>query len=182
MLEATSGFLATRAIAGDGQNRPADCLQFHLAASAYLGEVFLLFLVHCDRPFVGPVYEVILALVRNIRNGLLAAAARVSWDVRFAPTSDTKVKRRRIRRGHKTLLTTARRSAWAEAADVRVARGSRQSKPFYPCQPRSSPSLAQILDALLRTRAAHSADQYRTALLCKGFPKRHRPCFAGYDA
>lgn len=69
MLEATSGFLATRAIAGSGQNRPADCLQFHLAASAYLGEVFLLFLVHCDRPFVGPVYEVILALVRNVRNG-----------------------------------------------------------------------------------------------------------------
>jgi len=32
---------------------------FNLAASAYLGEVFLLFLVHCDRPFVGPVYEVI---------------------------------------------------------------------------------------------------------------------------
>jgi hypothetical protein len=31
--------------------------------------VFLLFLVHCDRPFVDPVYEVILALVRNVRNG-----------------------------------------------------------------------------------------------------------------
>src|SRR6202171_5775892 len=59
LLEAASGFLATRAIAGGGQNRPADCLQSHLAASAYLGEVFLLFLVHCDRPFVGPVYEVI---------------------------------------------------------------------------------------------------------------------------
>jgi hypothetical protein len=28
----------------------------------------LLFLVHCDRPLVGPVYEVILALVRNVRN------------------------------------------------------------------------------------------------------------------
>ena len=38
---------------------PADCLQFHLAASAYHGEVFLLFLVHCDRPLVGPIYEVI---------------------------------------------------------------------------------------------------------------------------
>jgi hypothetical protein len=69
LLEAASGFLATRAIAGGGQNRPADCLQSHLAASAYLGEVFLLFLVHCDRPFVDPVYEVILALVRNVRNG-----------------------------------------------------------------------------------------------------------------
>jgi hypothetical protein len=28
----------------------------------------LLFLVHCDRPFVGPVYEVILALVKNVCN------------------------------------------------------------------------------------------------------------------
>ena len=78
MLEATSGFLATRAIAGGGQNRPADCLQFHLAASAYLGEVFLLFLVHCDRPFVGPVYEVILALVRNVRNGSFSDIARLT--------------------------------------------------------------------------------------------------------
>jgi hypothetical protein len=69
LLEAASGFLATGAIAGGGQNRPTDCLQFHLAASAYLGEVFLLFLVHCDRPFVGPVYEVILTLMRNVRNG-----------------------------------------------------------------------------------------------------------------
>jgi hypothetical protein len=69
LLEATSGFLATRAIAGGGQNRPADCLQFHLAASAYRGEVILLFPAHCNRPFVGPVYEVILALVRNVRNG-----------------------------------------------------------------------------------------------------------------
>ena len=31
--------------------------------------MFLLFLVHCNRPFVGPVYEFILALVRNVRNG-----------------------------------------------------------------------------------------------------------------
>ena len=66
LLEATSGFLATRAIAGGGQNRPADHLQFHLAASAHLGEVVLLFRVHCNRPFVGLVYEFILALVRNI--------------------------------------------------------------------------------------------------------------------
>jgi hypothetical protein len=49
LLEPTSGFLATHAIARGGQNRPADSLQFHLAASAYPGEVFLLFLVHCDR-------------------------------------------------------------------------------------------------------------------------------------
>src|SRR5258708_2439536 len=66
LLEAASGFLATRTIAGGGQNRPADRLQSHLAASAYLGEVVLLFLVQCDRH---PVHEVILALVRNVRNG-----------------------------------------------------------------------------------------------------------------
>jgi len=69
MLEAASGFLATRAIAGGGQNRPADCLQSHFAAPAYPGEMFLLFLVHCNRPFVDPVCEVILAFVRNVRNG-----------------------------------------------------------------------------------------------------------------
>ncbi|MDQ1388787.1 MAG: hypothetical protein QOF56_2241 [Acidobacteriaceae bacterium] len=68
MLEAASCFLATRAIAGGGQNRPADYLQSHFAASAYLGEVFLLFLVHCDCPFVDTVYEVILALVRKVRD------------------------------------------------------------------------------------------------------------------
>ena len=73
LLEATSGFLATRAIAGGGQNRPAECLQFHLAASAYPGEGILLLLVHCDRPFMGPVYEVILTLVRNVRNGSIAS-------------------------------------------------------------------------------------------------------------
>jgi hypothetical protein len=39
-------------MAGGGQNRPADGLQLHLAASAYPGEVFLLFLVHGNRPFV----------------------------------------------------------------------------------------------------------------------------------
>jgi hypothetical protein len=37
----------------------------------------LLFLVHCDRPFVGPVYEVILALVRVVRNGPRAEVRRV---------------------------------------------------------------------------------------------------------
>jgi hypothetical protein len=71
LFEAACGFLATRAIAGGGENRLADRLQFHLAASAYPGEVFLLFLAHRDRPFVGPVYEVILALVRNLRNGVI---------------------------------------------------------------------------------------------------------------
>src|SRR5260370_24157924 len=90
LLEATSGFLATRAIAGGGQNRPADCLQFHLAASAYLREVFLLFLVHCDRPFVGPVYEVILALVRNVRNGSISAEIRCLRHVRSAPNNGLK--------------------------------------------------------------------------------------------
>jgi len=55
-LEATASFLATRAIAGGGQNRPADRLQFHLAASAYRGGMFLLLLLHGNRPFVGPVW------------------------------------------------------------------------------------------------------------------------------
>ena len=52
LLEATSGFLAICAIAGGGQDRSADDLQFHLAAAARPGEMFLLFLVHCNRPFV----------------------------------------------------------------------------------------------------------------------------------
>src|SRR5215470_4645785 len=47
LLEPTSGFLATRAIAGAGQNRRADCLELHLTALANRGEVFVLFLVHC---------------------------------------------------------------------------------------------------------------------------------------
>jgi hypothetical protein len=59
LLEAASGFLATRAIAGGGQNRPANGLQFHLAASAYPGEVFLLPLVHCDRPLEGSVMKLL---------------------------------------------------------------------------------------------------------------------------
>jgi hypothetical protein len=88
VFEAASGFLATRAIAGGSQNRPTDCLQFHLAASAYLGEVLLLFLVHCDRPFVDPVYEVILALVRNVRNGSISTKMDCPRDVRFPPVTD----------------------------------------------------------------------------------------------
>ena len=56
LLEPASGFLAARAIAGAGQDRPADCLQFHLAALAYHGEAFVLFLIHCDRLFVGPTH------------------------------------------------------------------------------------------------------------------------------
>jgi hypothetical protein len=74
LLEATSGLLATGAIAGAGQNRPADGLQFHLAASAYRGEVFMLFLVH-GGPFVGPVCEFILASVRNVCNGFRVCAS-----------------------------------------------------------------------------------------------------------
>src|SRR5258708_31814666 len=35
LFEAASGLLATRAIAGGRQNRPADCRHFHLSASAY---------------------------------------------------------------------------------------------------------------------------------------------------
>jgi hypothetical protein len=51
LLEAASRFLATCAIARGSQDRPADCLQFHFAESAYPGEVVLLLMLHCDRPF-----------------------------------------------------------------------------------------------------------------------------------
>jgi len=47
----------------------------------------LLFLVHCDRPFVGPVYEVILALVRNVRNGV---KSRLSTAFVSSPLNDLK--------------------------------------------------------------------------------------------
>jgi hypothetical protein len=47
----------------------------------------LLFLVHCDRPFVGPVYEVILALVRNVRNGSKSDMLLHCGNVCFAPES-----------------------------------------------------------------------------------------------
>jgi hypothetical protein len=87
VFEAASGFLATRAIAGGSQNRPADCLQFHLAAWTYLGEVLLLFQVHRDRPFVDPVYEVILALLRNVRNASEGDLKQQMFDVCFAPES-----------------------------------------------------------------------------------------------
>jgi hypothetical protein len=40
LLEAASDFLATRAITGGGQDRPAERLQFHLAAPACRGEMF----------------------------------------------------------------------------------------------------------------------------------------------
>jgi hypothetical protein len=56
LLEPPSGFLATCAIAGGGENRPADCLQFHFAALAFHGEALVLFLIHCDRLFAGPAY------------------------------------------------------------------------------------------------------------------------------
>ncbi len=56
LLEAATGFLATRAKAGGGQNRPPNCLQFYRTASAYLVEVCLLFLVQRNRPFVDSVY------------------------------------------------------------------------------------------------------------------------------
>jgi hypothetical protein len=78
-------------MAGGGQNRPADCLQFHLATSAYLGEAFLLFLVHCNRPFVGPVYEFILALVSNARNGSQPVPRNFVSHVRIAAKTDTRI-------------------------------------------------------------------------------------------
>ena len=55
LLEPASGFLAARAIAGAGQNRRAECLEFHLATLAYRGKVFVLLLVQCDFPFLGPI-------------------------------------------------------------------------------------------------------------------------------
>jgi hypothetical protein len=70
-FEAASRFLTTCAIAGGGHNRPAGCLEFHLAALACPGEMLLLFLDHCHRPSVDPSNEVILGLVRNGRNGSL---------------------------------------------------------------------------------------------------------------
>ena len=68
LLEAASSFLATCAIAGGSQNRLTHCFQFDLAASARLGEVFLLFLVHGDCPFVGPVCISILMIARRAIN------------------------------------------------------------------------------------------------------------------
>ena len=47
LLKPASGFLTTFAVAGGGQNRPAEQLQFHLAASTYRREMFVLFPVHC---------------------------------------------------------------------------------------------------------------------------------------
>src|SRR5260370_39712764 len=87
LLEPPSGFLAARAIARAGQNRPTDCHQFHLAAPASRGEVVALSLFHCDHPFVGPIYEIILASVRNVRNGSTSEVRRCNREVRFARVS-----------------------------------------------------------------------------------------------
>jgi hypothetical protein len=56
LFEPTSGFLATRAKAGAGQDRRADCLELHLAALAHREEAFVLFLVHCAFPLSGAIY------------------------------------------------------------------------------------------------------------------------------
>src|SRR5262245_5718154 len=69
LLELTSCFLATRAIAGAGQNRWADCLELHLTALAHRGEVFVLFLVHCTFPSHSCVPEDLLSVVQNVRSG-----------------------------------------------------------------------------------------------------------------
>jgi hypothetical protein len=74
-LEPPSGFLAARAIARAGQDRPADCHQFHLAAPASRGEVVALSRLHCDHPFASPIHAIILASVRNVRNGQHATYA-----------------------------------------------------------------------------------------------------------
>src|SRR5215813_3865718 len=60
LLELTSGLLATRAIAGCGQNRPADRLELHLTALAHRGEVLVLLLVHCAFPFRSHLSEELL--------------------------------------------------------------------------------------------------------------------------
>jgi len=40
-------------------------------------------MLHCDRPFVGSVYDVILAFVRNVHNGSKADLIAPKSDVRF---------------------------------------------------------------------------------------------------
>jgi hypothetical protein len=56
----------------------------------------LLFPVHCDRPFVGPVYEVILALVRNVRNGVIRVVLTVDPLLPLLPSKPRKVSRMRL--------------------------------------------------------------------------------------
>jgi len=56
LLELTSGFLAAGAIAGGGQDRRANRLEFHLAALAYRGKVLVLLPVHRDFPFLDRIY------------------------------------------------------------------------------------------------------------------------------
>src|SRR5262249_43187315 len=53
LFKAPSGFLATRAVAGGGQDRLTDALKPHLAALACFGELFWLFLIHGDPPIRG---------------------------------------------------------------------------------------------------------------------------------
>ncbi len=121
LLEATSGFLATRAIARGGQNRSADRLQFHLAASAHPGKLFLLFLVHGDRPFVDPVYEIILALVRNIRNGSFPTPNSIQ------PRYDTAYHTATLKFGATGSKLSARTSP--SCARASAARGTRRDSP-----------------------------------------------------
>ena len=71
LLELTSGFLATCAIAGACQDRRSERLELHLAALARRGKVFVLLLVHCDFPFLDHIQKAILAVVRNVRNGVV---------------------------------------------------------------------------------------------------------------
>src|SRR4029077_17369779 len=67
LLELTSGFLATRAVAGPGQNRRADWLEFHLAALGHREEMYVLFLVHGSFPFLGShSLEYLLSVVQNV--------------------------------------------------------------------------------------------------------------------
>jgi hypothetical protein len=71
--------LATRAVAGRGQNRRADCLEFHLTALAHREEMFVLFLVHGAFPILGShSLEDLLSVVKNVRNGSFTTEARKS--------------------------------------------------------------------------------------------------------
>jgi hypothetical protein len=47
----------------------------------------VLFLIHCDRLFLGPTYEAILALVRNVRNGSIMPVWLCRSQFRLSPKS-----------------------------------------------------------------------------------------------
>jgi hypothetical protein len=62
LFDLASGFLATRAIAGGGQNRRAGDCELHLAALASRGKVFVLLLVHGALTFLSYTAKIILSI------------------------------------------------------------------------------------------------------------------------